>query len=704
MRWIFALAATAAADQASPVTKVVELLKDLKGKLELDTQTETKLYNKFACWCQKTTDRKIQSVKDQKKTIETEHSNALMASAAIGTLTAQIKKLNEMIQSNNEAMADRTNLRQKENGEFVYEKDETEEALGALQKAVEVLAGAGTAEKQPKKEELLAVTNTIKSVIGKVPDDAFDVTSMGAVQAFLQTGYAPQSGTVTGILKDMYRTFAANLQKETIDELTAQANFEAYIKKLTELNADYQATIDAKAEELANEEENLAKAQDTHATATEQLAADEKFLAETHETCMNRASDWDKRSSLRTEEIAGIDQAIGILSADSARNQFTVSADTFLQMNSVRRHLVAYMPEHRQQIAAIQAKITMGGHFDHVVKEIDAMILDLDKEDDKDTEQRDDCIKQTHEHDLHRDDLIYNIGRLQKEWDALNAHKEALEAEKKQVAADRAATEQMIDDARAQRTDDNTAWKQSVVDDNEAVKLLNSALDALMKFYKKNGLEVPGLLQEDPEFDVSEDQAPDVTDLDKNYGGRTKETGGILSILKQIVEDTERDVVKSTEAEKQAQYEFETAMATAKTSIQKADLRTDELNTEIAATKGTMQTTDSDKKGLISEKGDVEKAMATLKPGCDWINKTYHDRKTKRAAERQGLESAKATLTGAKTGFVQKDDDAVSMDEQAETEDEQTDADVSEDDNESQTYVDDDQLPDSFMQRRALTV
>ena len=34
----------------SPVEKVVELIKELKGKIETDAANEQKIYDKFACW------------------------------------------------------------------------------------------------------------------------------------------------------------------------------------------------------------------------------------------------------------------------------------------------------------------------------------------------------------------------------------------------------------------------------------------------------------------------------------------------------------------------------------------------------------------------------------------------------------------------------------------------------------------------------
>ena len=37
----------------TPVTKVVELINEMKAKIEADGKAEQKVYDKFACWCEK---------------------------------------------------------------------------------------------------------------------------------------------------------------------------------------------------------------------------------------------------------------------------------------------------------------------------------------------------------------------------------------------------------------------------------------------------------------------------------------------------------------------------------------------------------------------------------------------------------------------------------------------------------------------------
>merc|ERR1719428_2710837 len=47
-----------------PVDKVVKLLETLQSDLENDEKAEQAVYDKYACWCEETTARKVIDIKD----------------------------------------------------------------------------------------------------------------------------------------------------------------------------------------------------------------------------------------------------------------------------------------------------------------------------------------------------------------------------------------------------------------------------------------------------------------------------------------------------------------------------------------------------------------------------------------------------------------------------------------------------------------
>merc|ERR1711972_480326 len=104
------------------------------------------------------------------------------------------------------------------------------------------------------------------------PEDYFD-----ASPTFKQS-YAPQSGEIFGILKQMKETFEANLSQAQKEEM---ANAKAYedLKAAKEAEiAAGQAQIDTKTQELAAIDEKNAQAKQDIEDTKKSLSADEQFL------------------------------------------------------------------------------------------------------------------------------------------------------------------------------------------------------------------------------------------------------------------------------------------------------------------------------------------------------------------------------------------------------------------------------------------
>merc|ERR1719181_2098273 len=99
----------------SPVEKVVELIKELKTKIEADGAIEQKTYDKFACWCETTTQRKADAIDAGKKLIGTTTTTILTLKGAIAVLASEIAEHEADIAKNNEEMKKLTAIREKEN-------------------------------------------------------------------------------------------------------------------------------------------------------------------------------------------------------------------------------------------------------------------------------------------------------------------------------------------------------------------------------------------------------------------------------------------------------------------------------------------------------------------------------------------------------------------------------------------------------------
>merc|ERR1712217_703500 len=89
---------------------------------------------------------------------------------------------------------------------------------------------------------------------------------------------------------------------------------------------------------------------------------------------------------------------------------------------------------------------------------------------------------------------------------------------------------------------------QALKDDNDAIELLEMAIVALTKFYKKNKIPL-SLLSTKPEYTEDPDKAPETIWDGGDYGGKTSETGGIVAIIGMLKEDLEKEMKTAREEE-----------------------------------------------------------------------------------------------------------------------------------------------------------
>merc|ERR1719267_402075 len=134
----------------------------------------------------------------------------------------------------------------------------------------------------------------------QAPEDYFD-----AEPTFKQS-YAPQSGEIFGILKQMKETFESNLSQSQKDELANQKAYEDLKAAKEEEIAAGQAQVETKTQELAETDEKNAQAKEDIEDTRASLSADEKFLMNLKETCQMTDQEWEERQKSRALEIEAV--------------------------------------------------------------------------------------------------------------------------------------------------------------------------------------------------------------------------------------------------------------------------------------------------------------------------------------------------------------------------------------------------------------
>merc|ERR1719298_58165 len=538
---------------------------------------------------------------------------------------------------------------------------------------------------KPKDElTLLRTAATLHTAVKMLPiDHQLSPKQLSALESFTsdlaeyydqkaekKASYNPASATIMGILKDMYDTFSMNLEKATEVEAVAQKNYESLIGVKENEMATLMEARKKKEGEKADAEKDLADNSQELDDTTKQMKADTIFFDETKAACQAKADEWAERVRARTEEMAGINKALELLTSDDAKALFNKSIKPgketgFLQIASESQPQAnAYraLKEHATKakslrLAAIAATLRTGGHFDAVIAEIDKMTATLKEEEKGDIEQRDWRKEETFKNEQEASRYEYTIERTDAKIMKLTSKREELESTL-------AATVQSIlntkDDIKAMedaRKEQHAAFESAKSDDEGAVKLLAAAIEAMSAFYKNNKIdqgEIQGAAQalvQEPVFEVSADQAPDATFTSAGKSGG--ESKGIVSIMTMIKEDLEDEISNGVKDEGETQAKFEEQLGEANTLLEELKAKKTNLEQAISDTNTEIDENEVKKEDLEGLLKDEKDYLASIKPDCDWILNSFTERRTKRAAEMEGLLQAKGMLAGASPAMMQ---------------------------------------------------
>merc|ERR550537_1635507 len=134
--FLLALAAQPAnAASLNPVTRVVQLMEGLIKKTESDGKAEEDLFQQYVCWYKTVVSSKKASNSEAKDRIES--LTAYIDDVKSGRIefTSERKDLEAEIEKLNTEIETATDMRKKENEDFMAAKDEMDKAIAALEKA-----------------------------------------------------------------------------------------------------------------------------------------------------------------------------------------------------------------------------------------------------------------------------------------------------------------------------------------------------------------------------------------------------------------------------------------------------------------------------------------------------------------------------------------------------------------------------------------
>jgi chromosome segregation ATPase len=646
-----------------PVSKVITLLKDMLKQLEKEAEEDEEVYDQLACWCETNDKEKSKSIADAEARISdlTTQIEGLTASSA--RLNTEIKNLEKEVAQNQAALDKATAIRQKELAEFNAEEKDALEAISALKSAVTVLSKhnsflqiphshiegiAATVQNQMQKHASLfagVLTHKERKAISSFiqsPEDYFD-----AEPTFKQS-YAPQSGEIFGILKQMKETFESNLSASQKEEMSSQKAYEELKAAKEEEIAAGQSQIDAKTQELADTDEKNAQSKEDVEDTKKSLSADEQFLMMLKEKCSMTDSEWEERQKTRQLEMEAVSKALAVLSGDDAHDLFTKTFNPSLlqkegAMHSERRAQASAVLSavakkvQNPRLATLAVRVRLDA-FTRVKKAIDDMVAQLLKEKADEIKHKDFCVDefntnelQTEKKERAKSDLIATIEDLEMNIESLT---KAIDQLKSEVAEMQVQMKRAGED----REKENKEFQQTVADQRATQKLLAAALNILKGFYSKKAAVLIQMQQP-----AGPPPPPGFEAYKKNAAAP-----GVMGMIQQIINDAKAMEAEAIRSEEDAQKAYEEFVKDTNNSIEEKSKDIVNKSETRAKAEADLVEAKKDKEAVMLELEQLANYKSELHSSCDFVMKNFEIRQTARDEEIEALKQAKAILSGAK--------------------------------------------------------
>ena len=131
---VSALSASEMTD-ATPLTKVVTLLKEMKTTVEKEMKEDQAIYDKLACWCHTNEVEKSDAVDVANQRIETLKAKIGEYTGKQAQLAEEIKKTKSDLADDEQSLAEATKVREKEAAEFHKLETDNVQAIAQLKGA-----------------------------------------------------------------------------------------------------------------------------------------------------------------------------------------------------------------------------------------------------------------------------------------------------------------------------------------------------------------------------------------------------------------------------------------------------------------------------------------------------------------------------------------------------------------------------------------
>jgi len=316
--------------------------------------------------------------------------------------------------------------------------------------------------------------------------------------------------------------------------------------------------------------------------------------------------------------------------------------------------------------------------FGVIFKMIDEMVSVLKKEAKDDMEQKDFCVAELDKTDREKESAEDKLSNIGSNIEELTGNIDTITQELADIVAGIAALDKDVAVATEQRKQEHEDYSANIQMQEVAIEIVGKAKNRMNKFYNPSAYKAPpkaaSLLQREPaggssalaQTEASFD-APEISEVSliqvradssvappeapESFSGdepkKNEKSGGVLALMDMMIADLKATAQEAKFTEKQAQKDYVELMEDSQEK-RAADQKTivDQGGAK-AQLEGTLTEAKQNQALSLEEQQNVIKTLQSLHGQCDFLLKNFELRANARTGEIEGLQNAKAVLSGA---------------------------------------------------------
>jgi len=497
--------------------------------------------------------------------------------------------------------------------------------------------------------------NKVLALVQAQSDDDDDLSGAPAAAV-----YESKSGGIVDVLADMKDKAESELDELRKAEGNAKHNFNMLKQSLEDQIAADTTDMDQEKAAKATSEETKATAEGDLAITNKDLAAAQAELAECSSSCMQVAADHEATVAARAEELAVIAKAKKILEETTGgavgqsysflqRSTMTTRADlkrsevVTVVSNLAKKHHSAALAQLASRISAVVKYGAGDGEdvFGKIKGLIGDMIAKLEKEAEEDATEKAYCDEEMAKTEAKKADLEGDLSKVTAKIDQAAATSAKRKEQVKELQASLAALAKEQAEMDSIRSEQHADYTKAKADLELGLSGVGKALDVLRDYYGG-----ASLIQDDTAF-MQQPAKPE------KHSQKTGAGQSIIGILEVCESDFSDNLAKEEMAESDAASEYEKITQENKVSKTTMDQDVKYKTQEFKSLDKEISELTGDKDTLSTELGAVNEYYSKLRERCIAKPESYEDRKARREAEINGLKEALQVLE-EETAFVQR--------------------------------------------------